>query len=85
MDINQPINDYKKYKGICVICHTKINVNKEKYVKLTDYDGKKYVSECIYHLNCWLNRFSVTQDSMNKMANQWLDKISTMMGGTTTY
>lgn len=74
--INEPILDWEKWKGVCVICHRNINVNKEKYVKLIDMEGKKELSYVIYHLDCWQNRFSVTQENIQKMANQWLGKIA---------
>ena len=79
--INEPITDWKKWKDKCVICHSKIDVNIEQHVKLIDMKGKKEISHCIYHLNCWHNRFSVTQESMNKMADEWLNKIANMAGG----
>jgi len=81
MDINIPINDWKRWKGVCVICHSKIDTNKERYVKLQDYEGKKFISECFYHLNCWQNRFSVTQETINKMADRWLGKITHIAQG----
>ena len=81
MDINVPVVDWKKWKGKCVICHNEINLDKENYIKLIDMKGKKQISYCLYHPNCWQNRFAVTSEMMNKMANQWLNKIADIAGG----
>jgi ssRNA-specific RNase YbeY (16S rRNA maturation enzyme) len=79
--INEPITDWKNWKDKCIICYNKIDTNKEQYVKLIDMKGKKEMSHCIYHLNCWQNRFSVTSENMNKLANEWLSKITDLSGG----
>lgn len=79
--INEPITDWKKWKDKCVICRRKIDTHKEKYVKLIDMDKRKEVSYCIYHLNCWQNRFSITKESISKMANEWFNKIADLSGG----
>ena len=82
--INEPLkNDWKKWTNKCVICHKEIKFNKEKYVRLTDFDGKKEVSYCHYHLNCWLNRFQITQMQMNNMANMWMDKLTNSISNIT--
>ena len=75
------MEEWEKWKDKCVICHLKIDKNKEKYVNLRDYTGKKFVSECFYHINCWQNRFTITQEVINKQANDWLEKISNFNGG----
>lgn len=82
--INEPITDWKKWKYKCIICHKDINVNKEKYVKLIDMEGRKEISYVIYHLNCWQNRFTVTQEVIQKTANDWMSKISNSLGGKQT-
>lgn len=79
--INEPITDWKSWKGKCIICQNKIDVNKSDYIKLTDMKGKKEVSYVIYHLDCWRNRFAVTSDTITKMANEWLGKITELSGG----
>jgi hypothetical protein len=59
----------------CVICHKKINFNKDKYVKLTDFEGKKATAHCFYHLSCWQSAFKIEQDKLIDKANQYIEKI----------
>jgi hypothetical protein len=72
---------YNDRENQCVICWKKINKDKEKYVELKDFNGKKFVSHVFYHLDCWMNQSMVFQNNLNKMANHWLDKIQNMTGG----
>ena len=71
--------DSKKFKDKCVICEEKIDKNNEKYTNLRDYHGKKFVSECFYHLECWKNRFTITQEKIQRDAGKWLDKLGTIL------
>jgi hypothetical protein len=66
------------YKNSCIICEEKINFDKEKFVRLTDYKGKKQTGECFYHLDCWKNRFQITQEKMEKDADRWIGMIKDM-------
>ena len=79
--INEPISDWKKWQGKCVICSKEIDKKKERYVNLRDFNKGKFESECFYHLDCWKNRFSLTQETINKMADKWLDKITNIAQG----
>lgn len=82
--INEPLKtDWKKWVKKCIICHKDIDFNKKKYVKLTDFEGRKEISYCFYHLECWLNRFQVTQMQMNKMANEWMNKLTNSINDLT--
>ena len=72
--------DYKQLKAFlkekCVICHEKINFNKDKYVKLTDYNGKKKENQCYYHLVCWKDRMRIAQEkAMQEFVAPLLNKI----------
>jgi hypothetical protein len=58
----------------CVICNKKIK-NKERYVNLRYFNKGKLESECFYHLDCWKNRFIITQEKMNQQANEWMNKL----------
>lgn len=49
----------------CVICNEKIIEAKEKWVRLTDFHKKKQVGEVFYHLECWRDRF-VISNSLRK-------------------
>jgi len=62
-------------KKICLICEKKINEKKDKYVNLRDYNKGKFESECFYHLDCWKNRFSITQEKMQQQAVEWMSNI----------
>jgi hypothetical protein len=69
--------DYKKQ---CVICDEKINFQKDTFVRLTDFTGKKQTGECFYHLACWKRRFEITQEKITKNANMWMDKLTSQIG-----
>ena len=42
---------------------------------------QKVISYCIYHYNCWQNRFAVTQMNMSKFADKWMNQITSMTKG----
>lgn len=63
----------------CVICLKKIDFGRDKYVKLIDYQGKKSISHCFYHLDCWQNRFVITQEKIQEQANKWFNQLSAML------
>jgi hypothetical protein len=69
----------KKNKRIknnnCVICDNKINRAKDRYVNLRDYNLGKFESECFYHLDCWKNRFVITQEKIQQQADEWMKGI----------
>lgn len=50
----------------CVICKQKISTDKEKYVRLTDFNGKIQTGEVFYHLECWRERFMITNSARKK-------------------
>jgi len=50
----------------CVICKEKIIEEKERYVKLTDFDCGEEVGEAFYHLECWRERFKITNSERKK-------------------
>ncbi len=45
---------------ICVICNKKIIDTKERWVRLTDFHKLKQVGEVFYHLECWRDRFRIS-------------------------
>ncbi len=49
----------------CIICKMKIIDTKEKWVRLTDFDKKAQTGEVFYHLECWRDRFNIS-NSMRK-------------------
>jgi hypothetical protein len=55
-------------KRRCVICNEKIDQDKDQYVRLTDFTGKKQTGECIYHTTCWRKRFKITQQKIHDIA-----------------
>ena len=63
----------------CVICKKKIIDEKEKWVRLTDYHKKRQTGETFYHLECWRDRFvisnSIRKQEMYKKAKHSLGKI----------
>ena len=66
-------------KKICLICEKKINEKKDKWVNLKDYNKGKFESECFYHLDCWKNRFVITQEKIQAQANEWMNKVGVVV------
>ena len=62
-------------KKICLICTKKINEKKDRWTNLRDFNKGKFESECFYHLNCWKNRFVITQEKIQEQANEWMNKL----------
>lgn len=59
----------------CIICDKKINEKKDKWVNLRDFNKGKFESECFYHINCWKNRFVITQEKIQKQADDWIKQL----------
>ena len=63
----------------CVICKKKIIEKKEKWVRLTDFNKKQQTSEVFYHLECWRDRFiisnSIRKQEMYKRTQHALGNI----------
>lgn len=55
----------------CVICDKKIIEKKERWVRLTDFNKGEQVGETFYHLECWRDRFNISNSMRKqKMYNQ---------------
>jgi hypothetical protein len=53
----------------CIVCHNQISFTKDRYVRLTDFNGKRKEAQCFYHLDCWKNRNAIAQKkAMQKFA-----------------
>lgn len=67
----------------CIICKQKIIEAKERWVRLTDFHKKAQVGEQFYHLECWRDRFvisnSLRKQKMYKQAFGSLKKIADMI------
>lgn len=72
---------YKDKNKQCVICWLNIDFNKDQYVKMTDFKGKKELDYCFYHISCWVNKNTIVEGNINKVANEWMDKITKSLGG----
>ncbi|GAG82776.1 unnamed protein product [marine sediment metagenome] len=63
----------------CVICNEKIIEKKERWVRLTDFNKGKQVGETFYHLECWRDRFrisnSLRKQKMYKQAQKAIGQI----------
>lgn len=44
----------------CVICKQKIIEKKERWVRLTDFNRGEQTGEQFYHLECWKDRFRIS-------------------------
>ena len=72
-------------KKQCVICHAKINFNKDRYINLRDYIGKEMTDECFYHLECWKDKFRIQQQKaieefVKPMMNTLKNNMQNMQG-----
>lgn len=61
-------------KKQCVICHKQINTKTDRYVKLLDFNGKIQEAECVYHLDCWKDRFEIARKKAFEQFTQPLIK-----------
>lgn len=55
---------------ICVICNKKININRDKWVLLRDYNGDKIDGEVYYHLICWKEKDKAFDERCRKKVEQ---------------
>lgn len=71
---------------ICVICVKKIIDRKERWVRLTDFHKLKQVGEVFYHLECWRDRFrisnSLRKQEMYSQAMKGIKAISKVLNST---
>lgn len=59
---------------ICVICKKKIIEKKERWVRLTDFNKRKQVGETFYHLECWRDRFRISNSERKREMYQQAQK-----------
>ena len=59
---------------ICVICKKKIIEKKERWVRLTDFNKGKQVGEVFYHLECWRDRFRISNSKRKREMYQQAQK-----------
>ena len=61
----------------CVICKEKIIEKKERWVRLTDFNRGAQTGEVFYHLECWRDRFRISNSQRKqKMYKQSLAAVS---------
>ena len=64
----------------CIICKKKIIEKKEIWVRLTDFNRGKITGEQFYHLECWKDRFKISnslrKQDMYKQASDAINKIA---------
>lgn len=66
---------------ICVICKEKILEDREKWVRLTDFDCGIQTGEVYYHYECWNERFKITNsERKQRMYKQTMNAIKNMTG-----
>jgi hypothetical protein len=64
----------------CTICKEKIIETKEKWVRLTDFHKKQQTGEVFYHLECWRDRFKLSNSiRKQKMYKQAMESIGTLL------
>ena len=51
---------------ICIICKQKIIEKKERWVRLTDFNKGKEGGQQYYHLECWRDRFKISNSARKK-------------------
>ncbi len=64
----------------CIICKKKIIEKKERWVRLTDFNKGKIEGEQFYHLECWKDRFKISnslrKQEMYKQTSDAINKIA---------
>lgn len=50
----------------CIICKQKIIEKKERWVRLTDFNRGQEVGHQYYHLECWRDRFNISNSERKK-------------------
>ncbi len=66
---------------ICIICKQKIIEKKERWVRLTDFNRGKQVGEQFYHLECWRDRFRISNSARKqKMYEQTQKSLKNILG-----
>ena len=50
----------------CVICKQQILEDRERWVRLTDFDCGTQIGEVYNHLECWKERFQITTSERKK-------------------
>ena len=64
----------------CVICKQKIIEKKERWVRLTDFNKGKQTGERFYHLECWRDRFVISNSiRKQKMYRQTQKSIGSIL------
>ncbi len=64
----------------CVICKEKIIEKKERWVRLTDFNRGEQGREEFYHLECWTDRFNISNSiRKQKMYGQAENAIGEIM------
>ncbi len=64
----------------CIICKEKIIEKKERWVRLTDFNRGAEVGENFYHLECWRDRFNISNSARKqKMYKQTQEAIGGIM------
>lgn len=63
----------------CVICKEPILEDKEKWVRLTDFNCGVQSGETFYHLECWQERFKITNSQRKqKMYSEVMRSLKTI-------
>jgi len=71
-----------KKEKICVNCQKIINLDKEKYVLLGTYNGKKVMDESYFHFQCWLEWYnSKVKEKTENTLKDATKKVAGMLGG----
>ncbi len=64
----------------CIICKQPIIEAKERWVRLTDFHKKAQVGEQFYHLECWRDRFIISNSlRKQKMYKQAMESVRKML------
>lgn len=50
----------------CVICKKEIEEKFDRWVMLTDFNKGRIVGDCHYHLECWKDRFNISNSEKKK-------------------
>lgn len=68
-------------KLICYKCNEEINIKKDKWVKVIDFDKEEKIKELNMHLKCWKDMAKISmQKAFNEKARQIFPMIKNMFG-----
>jgi len=64
---------------LCKICLKEINLDKDNYVRVTDYYKGKFYAEGFHHNKCYLDRINKGQSKTMEMVQKLMKRTNIML------